>query len=1479
MDEDTFIESLVPSALLRGIKFDILTDAEIEKNSAKVIETTDDVTGPDLGMPNHAWKCSTCEGHDTKNCDGHFGTIKLPATIFHPYFIPEILQILNKVCPGCKSVRHDRETKGSGTLMEKWTSAYHLPMSCKYCFPNSSEWYPAMKFKSSKDLSGKKITVEVNENLPKKFESNNPHKILPEDYWDFIPKDPREEKWNVIPRKITLRPYQVFSLLKELDPKFIEKFVSRRNSLFLSSIPVTPNCNRVMETMHVFADGPRLTFDERTRAYRRLVDFGKQVKEFGPFTPLDADIPYRTSNRVMDCLNVSKLSTEGSSSTASVSCKSGLKWIKEVLLGKRTDYAFRMTVVGDPKIGLGEIGIPLDISENLQISEYVNSRNLDMLNAWCNLRLLQDGQYYGKSKGHLFSMHHTDKLQIGNTLYRPLVDGDLVLINRPPSVHQHSLIAFTVKTLPVKSVISLNPLCCAPLLGDFDGDCLHGYVPQSINSRVELQELVSLNRQLLNGQNGRNLLPLSQDSLTAAYLMTNSDVFLNRFQMQQLEMFCPRELQCPAILKAPLLKSPLWTGKQLFSMLLPESFDFFPASDTVLIRKGNILYSSGESIWLRNSGDNVFSSLIKHCPSKAIDFLFSAQELLCEWISMRGLTVSLSDIYLSSGLHSRMKMINEVNSGLQEAEDTCYIKQLMACNNVENLLRYGNQDQLYVKVPKAGHTFDRNSDAVVLSQVAISTFKEFSYDLQNVIQRYASKDNSMLAMINAGSKGNSMKLLQQSACLGLQHSTDLLPFQMPDKLSCAHWNQQKISNLHRTTHDNDCAERHVSYAVVWNSFLDGLNPLECFFHALSSRGNFFSENADLPGTLTRKLMFYMRDLHVAYDGTVRSAYGNQVVQFSYGIAEDICDLDDKSHEFLGERTLESDGPGGQPVGGWSACAISEAAYGALDQPISMTEKSPLLNLKKVFDCGRKENSEDQSVSLFLSEKLRRWTYGFEYAAIEVKNHLERVLLSDVVTTVMIICSFTEPDVSGTEFSPWVSHFHLCKERMKMRKLTVQSIMDELSRKYNCAKEKMNLPNLRILSRICSSGDEQDEHSEPLCITVTPEDSEESVFLLETVRDLLIPALLGTVIKGFPAIRKVDILWDDHPKAFKFHNCCSRKLFLKVFMSENCQRGKFWSAVQDACIPIMDLIDWEHSRPDNLYDVFRAFGIDAAWKHFLGGLKSATSDVGRTMHQEHLLILADCLSVTGEFHGLNAKGLKYQRDQTSISTPFSQACFSNPGNCFIKAAKERVADDLCGTLDAVAWGKEAPVGTGGSFDILYSGKGQKLGGPVGIYETLQSHTISQDDLELKQPHSHDELSKNWRTRSVCECDDTKSGHVNARCVLKSAPRRLDSWLVDMCVSLRDILHKYPMNDYLNEEDKSLLMKALIFHPQRNAKIGTGPQEIKIGYSPSHPESRCFMLVRNDGTLVDFSYRKCVMGAVKQYSPELVPIFKKRLFKRS
>ena len=46
---------------------------------------------------------------------------------------------------------------------------------------------------------------------------------------------------------------------------------------------------------------------------------------------------------------------------------------------------------------------------------------------------------------------------------------------------------------------------------------------------------------------------------------------------------------------------------------------------------------------------------------------------------------------------------------------------------------------------------------------------------------------------------------------------------------------------------------------------------------------------------------------------------------------------------------------------------------------------------------------------------------------------------------------------------------------------------------------------------------------------------------------------------------------------------------------------------------------------------------------------------------------------------------------------------NPGACFLNAAKAGVVDNLKGNLDALAWGNVPSTGTGGHFDILYSGK--------------------------------------------------------------------------------------------------------------------------------------------------------------------------------
>jgi hypothetical protein len=48
-------------------------------------------------------------------------------------------------------------------------------------------------------------------------------------------------------------------MLKKSDPELLKRFVSRRELLFLSCLPVTPNCHRVVEIGYGLSDG-RLTF-------------------------------------------------------------------------------------------------------------------------------------------------------------------------------------------------------------------------------------------------------------------------------------------------------------------------------------------------------------------------------------------------------------------------------------------------------------------------------------------------------------------------------------------------------------------------------------------------------------------------------------------------------------------------------------------------------------------------------------------------------------------------------------------------------------------------------------------------------------------------------------------------------------------------------------------------------------------------------------------------------------------------------------------------------------------------------------------------------------------------------------------------------------------------------------------------------------------------------------------------------------------
>ncbi|KAL9248785.1 DCL, chloroplastic-like protein [Drosera capensis] len=104
------------------------------------------------------------------------------------------------------------------------------------------------------------------------------------------------------------------------------------------------------------------------------------------------------------------------------------------------------------------------------------------------------------------------------------------------------------------------------------------------------------------------------------------------------------------------------------------------------------------------------------------------------------------------------------------------------------------------------------------------------------------------------------------------------------------------------------------------------------------------------------------------------------------------------------------------------------------------------------------------------------------------------------------------------------------------------------------------------------------------------------------------------------------------------------------------------------------------------------------------------------------------------------------------------------------------------------------------------------------------------------------------------------------------------LVDLA---RRILHgkQYQFGDKLNDRHhRALIMLLLPCHPDYEEKIGCGVDYITIGHHPQFEESRCFFIVRKDGTVVDFSYWKCIKGFVRKRYPLFAESFLLRHFYR-
>jgi DNA-directed RNA polymerase beta' subunit len=125
------------------------------------------------------------------------------------------------------------------------------------------------------------------------------------------------------------------------------------------------------------------------------------------------------------------------------------------LMGKRVDFSARSVITPDANIDLDELGVPEEIASNLTFPEIVSQYNRERL-----LGYVRNGpdkhpgakSVFSKRDKTTFSLRYvnpdTIDLREGDIVHRHLIDGDIVLFNRQPSLHKASMEAHRVRVLP-----------------------------------------------------------------------------------------------------------------------------------------------------------------------------------------------------------------------------------------------------------------------------------------------------------------------------------------------------------------------------------------------------------------------------------------------------------------------------------------------------------------------------------------------------------------------------------------------------------------------------------------------------------------------------------------------------------------------------------------------------------------------------------------------------------------------------------------------------------------------------------------------------------------------------------------------------------------------------------------------------------------------------------------------------------------------
>lgn len=864
------------NAVLDRIEFGVLSVDDIQNMSVAEINNTK------LHGPNSVYderlgstiitkeKCVTC-GLTAKLCTGHFGLIRLAHPIFHPLYEKEILKLLKMFCFSCARLIQAEETTTADTpqvsrTLKRLDRTIDKSSICPYCNLKQPVW--------ECDDQG------ANDSISSVFMA-------------FDASQASQAS------RVECTPYDVLFLFERYPAEDLARlnFFTSPVNLVIQVLPVLPPSTRPI----VMLDD-KYCDDDLTIQYIEIIKVNNMIaaKKQAHASAADLDklikvLYFRVSSLFNNSSGKSKHNTNGKAIKGikeRLATKNGL--MRENLMGKRVEQSARTVIGPEPTLCMNELALPVEFAQTLTIAERVTHLNRDALTQLVHSNRAKfvrkridpksteyseiNLQYALKKRGT--RLHHQDiliregrevpydprlelrasdyiirdnelfrvvldterriPLDVGDIVDRGLRDGDMVILNRQPTLHAGSMIAQRVRILPGKT-LRFNLCITKSLNADFDGDEGNIHVPQQPNAIVEMQELSAVHNHILSQQSGNANTVLVQDNLLSLYLMTHEPSRMDRADFFDL-CLCLVDVRGQAWSMADIQHkldhlgidpTEGVAGADVLSLCFPDTLTL--QLDDAEIRAGR---------WVRG----VFTKKAMARVIKTVYHVFGTDVVMQminnftfvsnEWLQHRAFSIGLEDC-------------------LSSTKQTLIPETIMRCFTEANSLKA----QIY-------HEGIRE----VRVQGSLNKARDVG---MRIAKEGLHPKNNFLSTVHSGSKGDFFNIAQIAGLLGQQNFRGR---RVTNQL-----NHGERSLYHYDFVLKDDKDIYEARGFIRHSFLRGLNPREQFFHAVSGREGITDTalGTGETGYMQRRIIKLMEDIHIANDGTIRDDC-NKIYQFYYG---------------------------------------------------------------------------------------------------------------------------------------------------------------------------------------------------------------------------------------------------------------------------------------------------------------------------------------------------------------------------------------------------------------------------------------------------------------------------------------------------------------------------------------------------------------------------------------------------------------------